>query len=384
MDENEPKIEKTKEETDRKCPDCGGVMDFDPATGGLTCPYCGHQEEIQVGKKIQPAGTNAKDSDEENWPEETTVKEQDFNLAETKENCDWGAAKKTILCKSCGAESIYDENQIANSCPYCDSNQVMEEKGKNQLAPGGVCPFAIKSDTAGENFKKWIKNQFFAPNIVQKKARADSFTGVYIPYWTFDTNTFSKYTAQYGIDYEEEDSEGNKTTHTDWYDTRGRYKEFIDDFPVCATKRYDKKILKQILPFGTDKSKPYKPEYVAGFIAERYTIGLKDGWEEGKTGITEHLKDKITSVIRKENNADHVRHLNLTTVYNDLKYKYLLLPVWLSSFKHNGKIYNFMVNGETGKVGGEFPISGWKVAFVIIGIILLLWAFFALFSGSPE
>ena len=65
MDENEPKIEKTKEETDRKCPDCGGVMDFDPATGGLTCPYCGHQEEIQVGKKIQPAGTNAKDSDEE-------------------------------------------------------------------------------------------------------------------------------------------------------------------------------------------------------------------------------------------------------------------------------------------------------------------------------
>ena len=53
MDENEPKLEKTKEETDRKCPACGGVMDFDPATGGLTCPYCGHQEEIKVGKKVR-------------------------------------------------------------------------------------------------------------------------------------------------------------------------------------------------------------------------------------------------------------------------------------------------------------------------------------------
>ena len=28
----------TIEETDKKCPRCGGVMDFDPATGGLKCP----------------------------------------------------------------------------------------------------------------------------------------------------------------------------------------------------------------------------------------------------------------------------------------------------------------------------------------------------------
>ena len=53
--------------------------------------------------------------DEENWPEETTVKEQDFSLAETKENCDWKTKKKTIICKSCGAESIYDENQIVQN-----------------------------------------------------------------------------------------------------------------------------------------------------------------------------------------------------------------------------------------------------------------------------
>ncbi|MBR0519004.1 TFIIB-type zinc ribbon-containing protein [bacterium] len=381
MDENEPKVEKTKEETDRKCPACGGVMDFDPSTGGLTCPYCGHQEEIKVGKKVQPTGKNAKDDDEANWPEETTVKEQDFNLAETKENCDWGVSKKTISCKSCGAVSVYDENQLANSCPYCGSNQVMEEKGKNQLAPGGVCPFAIKAEQAEENFKKWRKNQFWAPNIVQKKARADSFTGVYIPYWTFDTKTFSKYTAQYGIDIEETDSEGNKKTHTDWYDTRGRYKEFINDFPVCATNRYKKELLKQILPFNTEKSKPYKPEYVAGFIAERYTVGLKDGWKEGQDGIAEHLKEKIEKIIREEEDADHVRNLKVNTAYEDLKYKYLLLPVWLSSFKHNGKIYNFMVNGETGKVGGECPVSGWKVAIAIVIGLILLWLFFS-FLGN--
>ena len=30
----------TLSETDKKCPNCGGTMDFDPAEGKLHCPYC--------------------------------------------------------------------------------------------------------------------------------------------------------------------------------------------------------------------------------------------------------------------------------------------------------------------------------------------------------
>ena len=41
---------KTLEETDKKCPSCGGVMEFDPTTVGLACPYCGHTEEIRKEK----------------------------------------------------------------------------------------------------------------------------------------------------------------------------------------------------------------------------------------------------------------------------------------------------------------------------------------------
>ena len=39
-------IEKTKEETDKKCPQCGGTMAFDPKSGGMKCPYCDYIEEI--------------------------------------------------------------------------------------------------------------------------------------------------------------------------------------------------------------------------------------------------------------------------------------------------------------------------------------------------
>ena len=35
MDEFEMNIVETKEETDKKCPQCGGVMDFNPTTNKI-------------------------------------------------------------------------------------------------------------------------------------------------------------------------------------------------------------------------------------------------------------------------------------------------------------------------------------------------------------
>ena len=171
-EEQQPLQVKTKEETDKKCPACGGVMDFDPATGGLLCPYCGHTQEIET---------------------EEGLGEQDFASAEITGNCNWGAEKKVVICQSCGAESVYDALDVSNECPYCGSNQVMEEKGKDTLAPGGVCPFKIDKKKAGANFKSWIKGKLFCPSLAKEKAKPDSFKGVYLPYWTFDTQTQSTY-----------------------------------------------------------------------------------------------------------------------------------------------------------------------------------------------
>ena len=90
QDEQEPVRVQTKDETDKKCPQCGGVMEFDPATGGMKCPYCEYAEEIAAGE---------------------AAREIDFEDAEDRASHDWGAAKKRVLCESCGAETIYDALQ---------------------------------------------------------------------------------------------------------------------------------------------------------------------------------------------------------------------------------------------------------------------------------
>lgn len=346
---------KTMSETDRKCPQCGGVMDFDPSTGGLYCPYCDYREEIKVQNN-----TGAE-----------TVEELDFDKAEFTGNCDWGVSQKTVTCKSCGAVSVYDALEVANECPYCGSNQVMEANDVKTLAPNGVIPFAVTDKTASEKFVTWIKKKWFAPKAAKQSAKPDAFKGIYLPYWTFDADTSSDYKGEYGIDRKVKKGDKEQIV-TDWHRTSGHYDYFVDDELVAATGNQNQRILEKVEPYDTNNCKPYKPEYMAGFMAERYSIGLKEAWEKAKNFIKSRLESLISSKITSDHNADRVRNLVVTTRYSNIKYKYVMLPVWLSTYTYNGKTYQFAVNGQSGKVGGDYPISPWRVAIaVLIGIAIV-------------
>lgn len=348
------------DEYSAKCPSCGAPIKFNPENGNLKCPYCHHEEHIPEADL---------EADEE-------VEELDFNAAEARSSFRWGEEKKLVICDSCSAELIYDSLKVANVCPYCGSNHVMQSYADNSLAPNGIVPFQITLEQANQNFKQWIKGRWFAPNEAKKSAKADAFTGIYLPYWTFDSKTASQYTARYGKHRTVYDNDGKARTVTDWYSTRGFYQEFIDDHLVLGSTRYDNHILKKVEPFNVKASKAYKKDYLQGFVAERYSIGLEDGWKIAKSEIHDHLRSQITRHIIIRHRADVVKNLRFSTVHSNITYKYLMLPLWLSTFKYKDQIYQFMVNGQTGKVGGEYPVSAIKVAIAILGFIIVALAFY--------
>lgn len=343
----------TLNETDKKCEACDGTMDFDPNSGMLVCPYCGNsvviEEECFTPKRAE---------------------ELSFADAEERGNCDWGNEKKTVVCKNCGAETLYDALDTAGVCPYCGSNQVMEASDTNTLAPGGVCPFRFDAEAADKKFRKWIKNRWFCPLDLRKNAGRVTFTGIYLPYWTFDSQTTSHYTARYGIVRTVVVGHGeNRRTRTyvDWYYTRGTYDKFINDCLVQGTLRHDMTLLNQIAPFDTEDNLAYKPEYLAGFVAERYSVGLDDAWGKAKNKIEKELYSSVSQQIRLRYHADRVENLRMTTRHDDVTFKYLMLPVWMSHYEYKNKTYRFMINGQTGKVGGKSPLSFWQVTFAVLG-----------------
>ena len=354
------KKEVTEKETDKKCPNCGATVVYNSALRKMHCEYCGYESEIII-------------DDTQN-----DVVELDFASAVNRQSCEWGVEKKSVECKNCGAVSIYDALETAAVCPFCGSTHVMPAATENTISPGGVCPFTITKETAVENFKKWLKKQLFAPRKAKKTASPKAFKGAYLPYWTFDTNTSSEFTARAGYDSTERDRDGKTTTTTTWRRVNGEYYEFIDDETVMASKRHEESGVKKCEPFQLSKVIPYNPKVLAGFVAERYSIGLEDGWNIAQKQIHDKLDRNIRDYVKHHWSCDRVDRLKFNTHFADITYKYILVPVWISSFQYKDKIYQFAVNGQTGKVGGKTPISVFRVIIAILIAAGIIWGLIAL------
>ena len=346
--------ERTEKETDKKCPNCGATVFFDPATGGMHCDYCGYTCELPS-------------ADAEN-----DICEMDFESALHTESFDWGEQKKEVQCKQCGAVTVYDALETAAVCPFCGSTSVMPAANENTIAPGAVCPFSGTKEQAGERFTRWLKGKLFAPRKAKKNASPEAFQGVYLPYWTYDAQTTSNFTGRAGYDRTVKDRDGNSKTVTDWRHVSGVYQEFFDDVTVMASKRQTDSGVRACEPFDFSKLVPYSPQVVAGFIAERYSVGLQEGWESAQRTIQSSLRSDIQTYIRRHWNADRSDSVHFSTLYSNITYKYLLVPTWISSFKYKDKIYQFAVNGQTGKVGGKAPVSAWRVILFILAIVGLI------------
>ena len=346
--------ERTEKETDKKCPNCGATVVFDPATGMMHCDYCGYSCELPKA-----------DSENE-------ICEMDFEAALHTESFNWGEQKKEVQCKQCGAVTVYDALETAAVCPFCGSTSVMPAATDNTIAPGAVCPFAVTKEQAGERFTRWLKRKWFAPRKAKQSASPEAFQGVYLPYWTYDAQTTSNFTGRAGYDKRVKDRDGNVRTETTWRHVNGVYQEFFDDVTVMASKRQEGSGVSDCEPFDFSKLVPYSPQVLAGFVAERYSIGLQEGWDTAQRTIQSHLRSDIQSYIRRHWNADRADSVHFSTLYSNITYKYLLVPVWISSFKYKDKVYQFAVNGQTGKVGGKSPVSALRVILFILAIIGLI------------
>lgn len=335
------------------CPSCGGNMVFNPDTQGLFCPYCNSKSDIV--------------NDNED------IKEYDFEAAEDEALKDWGEEKRVIKCESCGAETVLSQNSTADFCSFCGSSYIVNTEQTAGIAPESLVPFKISREKALGNFKAWINKRFFAPNDLKREYKGQRLTGMYIPFWTYDSDTYSTYTGEGGTyyfvtvtDWVEENGQRKMVTRQErrirWWPTSGVYTHYFDDVLVNASKQIDNRLMSALEPYNLQELEPYKPEYLSGFLAERYSINLKEGWGRAAGEIDSSIRVGVERQI----NADEVRNLSIRTSYRNVRYKHLLLPVWISSYNYKNKVYRYMVNGQTGEVQGHAPVSPWKVAILIL------------------
>jgi hypothetical protein len=240
------------------------------------------------------------------------------------------------------------------------------------LKPNGVVPFKINKETASERYLNWIKKKFFTPKIFKKHAMPDDLHGVYNPGFTFDAKTFSSYHGVLGKYYYVTKKRSDGSTYQErkieYFNIKGVYSDFFNDILIQASSRIEQKTLNALAPWNTDESNKYSENFLFGFSANSNDKEGMECWKEARGVIDTQIRKRILSKYH----YDTVESLNISTQCSNITYKYLMLPVYVGNCGWKQKIYNFFINGFSGKVSGKAPISGKKVFFTILFGTLLV------------
>lgn len=345
------------------CPACGAKLTYEPRDGFLTCPYCGHKEKIPE---------SADQIVEHSFEQYLQVRpEQMQQLA---------ANALEVRCQSCGALVTFTPPEVARRCDFCGVDIVAQPKSADPIiAPEGVLPFRVTQQEADTGLRQWLRTRWFAPNALKQFARPDAIHGVYLPFWTYDTNTTSYYTGERGDyyytteTYYERDARGNQVARTRqvrqirWQPRAGAISRWFDDVLVPATTSLQQNRLEALEPWDLAELKVYDPAFLSGYKAQRYQVDLAGGFERVKQIAAAAIRDDV----RRDIGGNEQRIHNVSTHYSGITFKHLLLPVYAGAYRFNQKTYQIVVNGRSGETHGDRPYSFWKIALFVSAILLI-------------
>ncbi len=338
------------------CDQCGADLRFDPGAGQLVCDFCGNTQQIET-----------------DTPASDALRELDFKAALATELPEAETTElRTVTCPNCGARFEFDPDTHAAECPFCATPVVIDTGTTRVIKPRGVLPFAVPETGAREAMTKWLGRLWFAPSGLREYARKGrKMQGIYVPYWTFDADTKSRYTGERGtVYYVTRTVQRNGKTVTErvqkvrWRSVSGRVARWFDDVLVLASRSLPRNYTDGLEPWDLAELEPYNPEYLAGFRAEGYTVDLEEGF-----GIAREKMDRvIRRDVRFDIGGDRQRIHDIQTQISDVTFKHILLPVWMAAYKYRGKTYRFVVNGRTGRVQGERP---WSVIKIVLAVLVV-------------
>lgn len=357
------------------CEQCGADLRFAPGQSELKCNHCGHTQSIPDA----PTG------------HARVLGELDLarGLRDDLASSDV-AEVRSSPCPSCGALVEFTGATHATECPFCATPIVVSTGTERRIKPQALVPFQLNETQAREAMSKWLGRLWFAPGgLVDYARKGRALNGIYVPYWTFDAATRSRYTGERGDWYYETRNvtvqvDGKSQTRqeqvrkTRWSRASGWVSRVFDDVLVLASTSLPQRYTEALEPWDLGQLVPYKPDFLAGFTAEGYTVSLADGLERGR----EIMAGVIVSDVRRDIGGDEQRVGRVDTDYSAETFKHILLPVWMAAYKYNNKTYRFVVNGQTGRVQGERPWSAWKIAAAVILAALLIGA--AVYFGQTQ
>lgn len=332
---------------DFKCPSCNAPINFDSAGQRMKCPYCDSEFDVEALQGKDEV-LNSQPADEFNWQMQSDGSDS------TMDDSDMAV----FVCKSCGGEIVSEETTAATSCPYCGNPVVLSGRLSGDLKPDYVIPFKLDKKSAKLNLKNYVSKKRFAPNLFKSENKIEKVTGIYVPFWLFDSDIDAScsYTATRVRTWSDKNY---NYTETSFYDVFRQGSMSFSNIPVDGSSKMPDDLMESIEPFNFGEAQQFQTAYLAGYLADRYDVTMQDSIGRANERVKQSAEDSLRQTV----NGYATVTANSTSVQiKKGNAKYAMYPVWLLNTDYKGEKFTFAMNGQTGKIVGNVPASSAKLA----------------------
>lgn len=318
------------------CPTCGAVIKYDPATGKISCSSCGGS--YNPGTISLLSQLDVKDTADADESDDSTRRE--------------------IVCDSCGAILITDENTSATFCAFCGSPSLITRRLTREFRPDMVLPFKVTKDQAKAKFLEWAKRCKYAPGDFTSAKNVEKLTGLYVPFWLIDAKCHA---VGVGTGFKVE-KHGQDVMRAQ-YSVERDMTFYVKRVPFDGSRAISDRLMEAIEPFDMAKLCSYTDDYIPGFYAERFDLTALD--------MAERIESRLSGYARNIAETVNAPYEDLklrfgSSYVEDYSQLYALLPVWFMNYRYEGINYGFAVNGQTGEAAGDIPYSKYKKVFAVL------------------
>lgn len=326
------------------CPNCDAGLLFNAEKGNFSCEFC----LCEFSKEELDGTSSAKQAEEQ-----------------LEKNEEYSSHLHAYHCQNCGAEVVCEENTSATFCYYCHNPVVLVGEVSGELLPKKIIPFKFDKKGAIERFLEFAKKHKFTPDDYRDEKQLDMITGVYFPFWVTDADVSASYRtkATRSRSWRQGDYIYTETSH---FDISRAGDIHFEDVVSSALTTEDSAMLEGVMPYPQGAHIDFDMAYLLGYFAKRRNADK----EAFYTSVREKMTDCSRTLFRGTiSGYTTVSTGDCDLTINKSDWSYTLMPVWTLTYTNKkGKKFLYAMNGYTGKIYGELPIS-WVKLLILCGSI---------------
>lgn len=231
-----------------------------------------------------------------------------------------------------------------------------------------VIPFNVKKEVCMDLFYFWLKELWFAPSDLAKRAIVKDFKAQFVPYWLFEVEADSNYTSLVGY----------STNLFEGLSIRGRGKNIgvevpatlsvnhvFTDIAVCGgdSNIPEMSLLTEFEPWKLEQIQPFTLKHVEGVDVLPFHMESEKAWQNlAKPKLDQLNKELCEKKLKKNTGTGSLSNISMETSFTIKSSRRLFVPIYSTTYEYRGNTYLFLINGSTAKVNGQRTYSTGKLA----------------------